>query len=399
MALVCSGVVPAAATAPRPPIVNLLDRYAAHDFDAVVTLAAATPKDAADIATELEAVGPGWTTARGARETPARRLIAATFALDVVRVWSVTLTDRRRWLAGRRLLAWGCGQLRRNPTPPDGERWWHLAAIGLFEAQQDVPSLVGDDAPAAYPGDPPSADGARGHVAHALARFPDEPRFRLAQIVATEISTWRAGLTARDDGRARDGALPPQITDEYVAGLTDAAHPNAPPRDGYGRYRVRLAADELARIAILRGARSRYQTLFDVEPVAGEAHLRFAYSALRLGDGAGGLEHLGRAEALLTDPVLLYLTRLYAGSALERIEHPADAITAYRRALEGMPSARTASLALTSLLIRESRVPDAYDVADGLLSHPHATDPISRYRSGDYRFVFDDLEQLKRVLP
>jgi tetratricopeptide (TPR) repeat protein len=150
---------------------------------------------------------------------------------------------------------------------------------------------------------------------------------------------------------------------------------------------------------VIRTAHQLAGGLLGTEAIAGEAHLRFAYLSLLLGDRTGGLEHLVQAEVLLTDPVLLYAARVYGGSARERLNQPAEAIAAYRRALDGSPGARTAGLPLTSLLMRESRASEASAVAAQVLSNPRAVDPIVEYRRGDYRFVVSYLDQLKRVLP
>src|SRR6476661_5944973 len=124
----------------KPSIVELLDRYANHDFEAPVSLAGLTEEDAGKVVQELELKGAAWASSRGSRETQGRRLIAATFALELARVWSPTAFDRRS-RSNRRLLAWGCEQLRRNNVPLEGERWWHLAAIGMFEGRQDFTAL------------------------------------------------------------------------------------------------------------------------------------------------------------------------------------------------------------------------------------------------------------------
>jgi tetratricopeptide (TPR) repeat protein len=393
-----AGASSAPSPAPRPAVVELLDRYATHDFEAPVTLAGVSAGDGAKIADELDATGSNWTTAQGPQLAAGRRLIAATFALDVVRVWASRPLDGR-WRASQRLLAWGCAELRKNARPIEGERWWHLAAVGLFESRQDVPSLIGTALPAPIP-NTAVVDGARGHLQHALARFPGEPRFRLAEVVAREIATFRVGYwTTTTDARPRDGVLPPMITAEYVAALTGAARPIASPQDRRTKYTIDNATKELASMAVLRDLPRRFEALFQTDVIAGEAHLRAGYSLLRLGENTLGLDHLQRAEAMVTDPVLRYLARVFIGSTYERLDRPADAVAAYRRALEVAPNARTAGLALTSALMRESRVADAFDLAERLLAEPTATDPFSRYRTGDFRLVFDCLEQLKRVLP
>ena len=94
----------ARAYGPRPSIVSLLDRYAAHDVDAPLALVDVDNKGAGAIVNELEQKGAAWTTARGPRDTAGRRLIAATFALDLTRAWTERFYRRSE---GQRLLVWG----------------------------------------------------------------------------------------------------------------------------------------------------------------------------------------------------------------------------------------------------------------------------------------------------
>jgi hypothetical protein len=399
-AAICLVVLTGAVTVPasqqsRPPVIELLDRYANHDFAAVVSLAGASTKDADEIANQLAKAGADWTSAKDARETPGRRLIAATFGLDLARVWSANRFDAR-WRTSRQLLAWGCAQLRRNTTPLEGERWWHLAAIGIFEGRQDIWSLVGSDL-GRPPANWPAIDGVHGHIAHALERFPDEPRFQLARVMARELSR-NGEWMADSETRPRSGALPGELTDDYVAALSEAAKPpkRSQPINHMALYRVQ---QELAMVDQVREVRHQYEALLGVEPIAGEVHLRYAYSTLKLGDRNGGLEHLSHAAALLKDPVLLYTTYLFAGSARERVNQPLQAIAEYEHALAFAPGARSASLALTSLLMRQSRVQEAAAIAEQLLGRPGTVDPVGPFRLGDHRLVSDYLERLKRALP
>src|SRR5262249_34157379 len=150
-------------------------------------------------------------------------------------------------------------------------------------------------------------------------------------------------VTPAEEPRPRIGALPPEITSAYVARLADAARPVQGPRDRRFKPDIARATDELAMNAGLRRLPREVEALAGSEAIAAEAHLRSGYSSLRLGDREAGLAQVTRAESLATDPALLYVIRVYIGSANEALGRSDDAAAAYRRALDGMPFARTAS--------------------------------------------------------
>jgi hypothetical protein len=394
-----------------PPVGELLDKYARHGFDVVDSLANADPSEAEALIQEIERRGPAWTVARGEAEAPARRLAAAAFALDVARVWttdsttrtpaksgltagqsiSVVVLSRGRWAFGRNLIGWGC-QLLRSGTAEPGERLWHLAAVALAQGMRDQELLVGTgietDASRWW-----LAERASGHLVHARSRFPDEPRFRLAQVVAEENRTWQAGSASFGDTR-RVGVVLGEMTDRYLTELVAAASDAA----GAVDPQQRLAAAELSRAQGLRSALRTLESLATSNEIRAEVDLRYGFIALRFGERELGLSHLTAAEHA-QDPLLIHAARLLIASTRERSDQIDDAIAAYRAALNIAPHTRTASVLLTSLLMRSGRLAEAMDAAHKFLSSPEVPDLWNAYRDGDYRRLAVYIDQLRRSLP
>jgi hypothetical protein len=187
-----------------------------------------------------------------------------------------------------------------------------------------------------------SADSwqAETHADHASKRFPDEPRFALARAVALEMQTWPDDR--HRSPRDRDAAL----ADRVIAGFRTAAK--------YPEARA-------------------------------EANIRLGFFTLRHGLAGNALRQL-REAAEVKDPYLRYLLGLFEGRAYERENDPDAAIAAYRRALDAVPHAQTAELALASALARRGRQAEAAAVTQAALRPgPRPSDPWVSYGLGDLR--------------
>ncbi len=124
--------------------------------------------------------GGKWIVAAPApREQARRRLAAATFVLDV----ALTARDRTGGIPVS-LIEWACDRLRETKRAEPAERDWWIATVGLLE-------------------DPGTRNTALPfHLAHASARFDEEPRFDLAdawvQAWQFDLQRHHENLTARD---------------------------------------------------------------------------------------------------------------------------------------------------------------------------------------------------------
>ena len=132
-----------------------------------------------------------------------------------------------------------------------------------------------------------------------------------------------------------------------------------------------------------------YEALFDDPAVGHEARLRAAYLRLRLGDPVAALAAFAEIAAAggPADPFVPYLGHFFAGRAHERLGALADAETAYRRALDVLPGAQSAAVALSARLFQDGRVDEAYGVMERALAvSPQPDDPWRTYGYGDLRF-------------
>jgi hypothetical protein len=193
---------------------KLLERYNRGEYEAVVAELVRSG-DIISIRNDLDRTASAWAEMPGLGDVGRRRLVAATFGLEVARAQLET-----EWQAVHSLVETGCEIVRRSPPGPS-EQLWQLASVALAEGAMDAPLLL---------------DG-RHHLAHASSRFPTEPRFRLAKVVMDEV-----------------------FVDREVRG-----------EDLYP-----ISVSTRARQSIVG---SSYKTLFDVPGITAEAHLRAGRSA------------------------------------------------------------------------------------------------------------------------
>jgi hypothetical protein len=231
----------------------------------------------------------------------------------------------------------------------------------------------------------------RGHLAHALARFPNEPRFALAKSVSIESLSWEVGGLGRDPNQR--GIIAGEIAQEALARINGdwddsgsafqkAQKPKPGQTTGPGVYEVRLMAQQ-------------YATLANEATVAAEARIRAGLTSYRIWNNEQALGHLTLVSQLTTDPFLVHLSRLIEGVVFERQGRDDDAVAAYRAALEVVPRAQTASTMLTARLIKMGRMADAARVAEEFFSGPPVVDPWRQYRLGDFRSWPSLMKQLR----
>jgi tetratricopeptide (TPR) repeat protein len=329
-------------------VVELLDRYTAGQFDAVVQiLTAQTEFD--PILTQLERDAPAWIAAASPYERDRRELAAATFALEAARAgqwreWKLIQKQEAffgtggggplevlnvlYWKAPPLLIEWGCKLLRKEATPRPIERWWQLAALAVAQRSEDTQFLVGDPniGKGVAAGEIGNLDDEIKHLDHVRKRFPKEMRFVLAE------------------GIARDRVWTDDATTAYMAIENDP-------------------------------------------DVGGEAMMRFGAMQLRLRQVDQALRNLQRADGLTRDPYVVYLARYFTGVAFEQQNELEDAEDAYRGAAATIPHAQSATLALAALAFKDGRHSEAHRLARGMLeANPAPIDPWPTYVHADDRF-------------
>ncbi len=347
------------ALAQAPSVLPLLDRYAQGNVAAVTPLA--EWPDKRRVVGDIEDAARRWIGADRAT-SDRRRLVAATFALEIAQRWR----SDADWPAARELLAWSCLELRRTPSPAPAERLWHLTAIATMQSVGDWLLLAGR---LTAIGRAPGGGGSRterelaqGHLAHATARFPTEARFALAEAMAADARHWEVGGFGGD----------PNLRGGLMAGEVDPSSA------------AQLEARDVLRLPGLLAVAERYEALTPDVDLGAEAHLRAALVRFRLAERDAALTHLRAVLEATTDTSLRHLAHLLTGAIRERQGRDADAIAAYRAALDAVPRAQAATTLLAARLLSAGRHGEAAALADTFFDGgaPPA-DPWLAYRWGN----------------
>ena len=347
-------------TARQATVTTYLDRYAAGQFEAVVDDLGGDV-DFGELLKQLRRDGPGWIDAAGPEARERRELVAVTFALEAARadqwyqwkwIWkppAMTVPPAAPvpgvsgppmgggppyqppnildWRPAPLFVEWACERLRKDETPRPVERWWQLAALAVAQRSEDVHFLVGDPniGRGFGTGEIGNLQAEIKHLDHVTARFPNEPRFMLAQGIAR-----------------------PQWPEDAFKAFT---------------------------------------ALLGDEDVGGEAAMRAGALELRLGQRDEALQYFERAEDLTRDPYVVYLARFFTGQIRER-QRAIDAATeAYRGAVAAWPHAQSATMALASLLFDAGRRVEAQTLAGAMLAAtPPVRDPWREFVHADNRF-------------
>lgn len=309
-AMAGSTVIPAAGQQGPAPVTRLFEEYLEGRADDAVAKGAAL-EDLGSFRRQFVQETPAWIAA-DPRQAERRRAAAAAYVLE--------LTHARiesDWGRLADLIEWACVQLRTSGPPTPFERAWHVASAALAGRARARLWLLGEYAQLPHQPPrkrPPPKNGENPsprHLMHALERFPAEPELQLARIVAW---TW-----GRDQEPIR----------------------NLPRRTPSLSFPPRLPPQLEALEAL--------EPLFDDPSVGAEAHIRAGMIRFSVGDFAGALRAYEIAQQRAGDPKRRYLAHFLAGRATEALGQPGDAIRQYARALEIIPSAESAAIALSSL--------------------------------------------------
>lgn len=297
-----------------PPVTDALDRYAADPAETVRSVAAS--QTLSTLNSSLRKDGVPWMLAKGAAEANQRRLIAATFALDVAGAEFDTAPGDVA-----PLVEWACEQIRRR-LPSDQERQWHIAALALLEATGN-PQMV------------------ETHLAHAAARFRDEPMW-------TRTRVW----------------------------LADARTLNIHPRQPLSAARITFPAPLAA----------QYEALAATPELASDAWLRIGFMHFLAGAYPEARRDFTAAQlADTTDTRTRYLTQLFIGWMYEREQRHTEAIGAFRAAMTAEPAGRTAAVWLAARYAIAGRTDEAETVAAASLAGVDAgPDPWRTFYRGEW---------------
>ena len=370
---ICALTLGVLAAAPQSDITAWLDRYDRRDY-AVVGEARAM--DIRTFSKRLSDAAPRWVSAAAPSAIDRRRLVAATLALEVIQpiVGNAVTTEEA---VARNLIEWGCRLVRANPTPPPSERWWHLAAVALSERLFDEYFLTGYLPPQitgrAAANIRARYGGNRDHLAHAEDRVPDEPRFKLARLVTTEVHiTMGAWFWLGQPSDVVRQAAKPFYEDSV--------------RRPDNNQRRRLIG-EYAKLGAAAQA------------VRAEAHLRAGALEFRLGQFDAAVDHLRQVEPNTQEPALVYLSHFFRAKVHERQGDGTAAEAEYRAALTAVPMAQSAVSALSAALFLRDARKDAYELVSASLAiRPAPVDPWREYWCGDCRLWPELIARLRAEL-
>lgn len=315
----------------------MFSAYEQGRYDEAVAKAAALP-DLGSFRLRFVQDSPVWVNADPAR-IDHRRGVAAALLLEVT-----AARLESDWGRFSDLIEWTCVQLRITATPTEFERAWHAAShalAGRARARQWLlglyPRLPHQKPVADRPmkaNEPPPAT----HLMHALERFPDDPQFQLSRVVAW---TWGRDSEPIRNVRSRDD--------------DDRRRPSRSPQ-----LEALVTLEPLTSTAV----------------VAPEAWIRIGLVHLSTGDYASAFRAFESAQPIATEPSIKYLAYFNAGRALEGLQRIDEAIRAYQRALEIIPDAESATVALTSLqFMRDDRDAAVLAIDRVFNRKPVAADP------------------------
>jgi tetratricopeptide (TPR) repeat protein len=363
---------------------NIIEAYEARDFDGAMALIRGE-KSAAKLAKAFQTRAGAWVDEAPPAQAAFRRRVAASAAIELV-----AARMNPDWSDVRDLLEWACHLVRRDPAPVEWQRAWLLGSIALAERAHDYAMLLGDPSIETAP-PPPISDPAaiqmlqrlgvmeEGdqptaylHLAHAVARFPDEPRFELAHIVMSDPQWADVPMNA---------AFP-----------SDAALNAAATQPGIDGVRA-----EMARRHWLHTVAAAYAALADkATTLAAECRVRAGIALWRLHQFDDAAAQFRRVSS--GDPEWRSLALFWRGDLAERAADTEGAAALYRQAFDLDPGARAAASRLSALLFLSGRREEAEDVTTRSLRATQG-DPWRELAYGDYRHWPDYQRALRAETP
>lgn len=253
----------------------------------------------------LKSSGRKWIDAAPAADRDRRRYLLAQLALETA---STTASVRD----GLLLVEWGCETLRQRPATGFEQAWMRASASLFLRADFEARHST-------YPSAVIRPPSAMGHLDHALARFPDEPRLQLMKLLQHPEAYALS---------ARPGADPDHLVRGPAVGNFTG------PR---GESRI---ADTIRRLSAI------------TEPAGAgaEAQAHVGWLKFHLNQIDASVEDFRTAAASTGDPFVRNLAMIGAGLAFTAQERQADAIGALRHAVDAMPRARASAILLAAHL-------------------------------------------------
>ena len=226
----------------------------------------------------------------------------------------------------------------RHPIEPDEfERAWLWAHVCLAEGRfWQLPAIRA--------------------AGRALARFPDDPRFILADAIAHD-QRWRTNGTVGGTRLTSTSA-----TELHVAAVT-------------AKYRAAMAFPE----------------------TRAEAHVRLAWLLHRIGRHEEALATLQAGPIRTPDADIAYLRHLFTGNVLLALNRFDAAAQAFEFANVAVPGAQSARVALMNAMTLKGDTASALRLATEIETAEGVLDPWWTYWFGDYRWYEQALDEVRRL--
>jgi len=297
---------------------------------------------------------------RGGEKNERRTFVAATVALE----FAHRLRDKpSEWAA--EFLVWASNLVgnRESDLRSDTERLWYLACLaGMTELSQPWDLSAGVESGTVRLRTLSRSIGPGGLLAVAQRRFPDEPRFKIAQL---ERDEWV---------HTRFEPVP-----DYVALVRHNVQLRPPvevrsTEDVTQQSVIETAASAVQAMRASAQLREAFKALQLPNDFGPEILLHIGVLSMRSGSFTDSVRYLRAVEGASSDPYLLYLANHVEGRALYYLGARAEAAEAFDRSLAYFRNARSSATWLAALLSL-SDAPADRDRAAELMSVAYRTGP------------------------
>jgi tetratricopeptide (TPR) repeat protein len=335
ISLWAAGASPASGTAQTDlPIRSALDRYAL-EADASSALEISKRRDFPLILSRFPGEAERWVDAAKVDDRTRRERLSIGLAMELLAV--AANGSIQSYESGRGLIEWAC-QLLAKGTPTEFERTVHLTSVAILQGVGDYYTLGIDEIP----------NTRAGHLDHALARYPDEDRLKLARVLS------RYELRVITTTRVAPEELVPSM---WYRPQVDAGK------------RLGETFDQLSAL--------------DGPLVKDEALLRRGVLQLLAGNLAGASQDLGAASQS-GDPFVAYVANLMLGVMYDSSGQTEAAVARFAKASSIVP-ASSARLALAAALVKQGYARDAADISAQAVAAGRVEDPWRMYGLGLFR--------------
>ena len=330
----------------------LLEDYASGRYDDAVGRAAAVD-DLWGLRRQYANAALQWIAADPSHAAQ-RRAASAAFILELAHARLGS-----DWTYGAKLsevVEWACKQLRSAGPPTRFERTWDEASVAVASRARDRKWLIGQfvTLPRRLSGVAKYDQRETGdqHLRHIRRRYPDDPSFELAEVVAW---TW---TWSREWEPTRNMTAP-----QAMAAV---------------RHLALRPPPSLAALASL-------EPLTREPAVAAESFIHVGYLLASIGHNEDAQHAFDAAIPVARDDLTKYLAVFSAARTQEAVGKPQLAVSTYTQALAIIPTAESATVALSSLQFGTNDRQAAVDrVAHVFADPPTFPDPGRLVGYGSY---------------